>query len=76
VHGVERPAHLTAPGWFGEIALLQDIPRTATVTAVTPARLLRVEAADFLAAVTGSADGRALANEVSLRHLARDRAGS
>jgi MFS family permease len=73
VAGEPRPA-LGAGGWFGEVALLNDVPRTATVIAAEPARLLRVSAADFLAAVTGSADGHALAHEVSERHLARDSA--
>lgn len=74
VGGVTSPEPLTAPGWFGEIALLQDVPRTATITALTPVRLLRIQAEDFLAAVTGSPDGRALASEISAGHLARDAA--
>ena len=73
VAGEPRP-DLEAGGWFGEVALLNDVPRTATVVAAGPARLLRVSAPDFLAAVTGSADGHALASEISARHLARDSA--
>ena len=41
----------------GEIALLRDVPRTATVTAVRPSVLLMVGRADFLEVVTGSSPG-------------------
>jgi MFS family permease len=57
---------------FGEIALMLDRPRTATVTAVGPARLLRVEREDFLAAVSRNLDGQRTASEVATAHLARD----
>ena len=50
---------------FGEVALLRAVPRTATVTALTPGRLLQVGSDDFLAAVTGSVDGNAIAHEIS-----------
>jgi MFS family permease len=72
VDGVPRE-HTLGPGdGFGEIALLHDVPRTATVTALEPCRLLRVERVDFLAAVTGSADGRLIAEQVAASHLDRD----
>jgi hypothetical protein len=73
VDGERRPFTLGAGAGFGEIALLHAVPRTATITALTAGRLLVVDVHDFLAAVTGSADGRAMATEVSERHLDRDR---
>ncbi len=41
-------------GFFGETALLRNAPRNATVTALTPARLLTLPREAFLDAVTGS----------------------
>jgi MFS family permease len=41
------------PGtYFGEIGVLEGIPRTATVTTLEPTHLLRIEGDAFLAAVT------------------------
>jgi hypothetical protein len=53
VDGQPRPS-LGAGDSFGEIALMRDLPRTASVTATTDVRLWMLDRATFLAAVTGS----------------------
>jgi MFS family permease len=50
---------------FGELALLRDAPRAATITSLEPCRLLRIERDDFLAALTGVADGAEIARDVA-----------
>jgi Cyclic nucleotide-binding domain/Major Facilitator Superfamily len=59
---------------FGEIALLRDVPRTATVRALVPTRLLALEREPFLVSVTGHADSRQAADEVTDRFLAASEA--
>jgi CRP-like cAMP-binding protein len=47
---------LSAGGSFGEIALLRDIPRTATITATTDLVTRVIDRRHFLPAVTGHGD--------------------
>ncbi|MEQ1872526.1 MAG: cyclic nucleotide-binding domain-containing protein [Ilumatobacteraceae bacterium] len=47
--------------FFGEVALLADVPRTATVTAKGAGRLLAIHRVDFLTAVTGTDSSRSAA---------------
>src|SRR5690606_33398051 len=54
---------------FGEIALMRDVPRSATVTAISDVELLTVDRAAFLEAVTGHPQSRTTADEVVERHL-------
>jgi CRP-like cAMP-binding protein len=58
---------LGAGDYFGEIGLIERIPRTATVTATTKAVLLRIDGAAFLDALTQSAPSAALLDGASLR---------
>lgn len=73
IDGERRPGYLGPGEGFGEMALLTSQPRNATITAVGAGRLLAVSGPDFLAAVTGGADGQALAEQVAAAHLERDR---
>jgi CRP-like cAMP-binding protein len=65
-----------AGGYFGEIALLRDVPRTATVTARTRVVLYALERDDFLAAVTEYAPSFRAAEGVITARLAVSAADS
>ena len=49
---------------FGEIALLHDVPRTATVRTTEPTKLLSLEREQFLTAVTGHRRSHQLAGDL------------
>lgn len=73
VEGVVR-ATLGVGDGFGEIALLRDIPRTATVTAVGPLRTFSLVRDEFLVAVGSSPLATASAAAAAEDRLAADRA--
>jgi MFS family permease len=65
-----------APGdFFGEIALLRDVPRTATVTARTALSAFTLERDEFIAAVTGHAPSAEAAGAVVAARLSALRPG-
>ncbi len=64
-----RTAELAAGDFFGEIALLRDVPRTATVRALEPLALYSLERDVFIAAVTGHAQSAAAAESVVAERL-------
>ena len=60
----ESVAELGAGESFGEIALLHDVPRTATVTALSGVALYALGREEFLAAVTNHTQSRTAADTV------------
>lgn len=69
-------AHLGSGDQFGEVALLHDISRTATVATTAPTRLITIDGPDFLDALSSSEIAFALGSEVSEAHLRRHAAWS
>jgi hypothetical protein len=58
-----------APSFVGEIALLRDVPRTASVRARTDVSLWALDRDDFLDAVSGHSRSRASADELAVTRL-------
>ncbi len=58
---------LAEGAYFGEIGLLEHIPRTATVTASVPSTVLRIEGEDFLEALTTASASMSLLEGARVR---------
>jgi MFS family permease len=68
--GGRHLARLGPGSHFGEIALVRDVPRTASVTAATEGRVYTIARAAFVAAITGHAASISLAQKSIERRLA------
>jgi CRP-like cAMP-binding protein len=65
-----QPKHIrymTAPAYVGEIGLLQGVARTATVTAIEPCQLLRIDGDAFLAALNETSLSASFVSGMSVR---------
>lgn len=65
----ERRRELGPGEGFGEIALLRDVPRTATVTAIDDLELMGVARDDFIPAITSTEESATVAENVVNRYL-------
>ena len=72
----ERRTTARAADYFGEIALLHDVPRTATVTAAVDSKLYALRREDFLSAVTGHSAARAAGDAIVETRLGPSRTHS
>lgn len=65
----ERTGEMHAGDAFGEIALLRDVPRTATIRALGETHLAVLDRAHFLAAVTGHRESSLVADRLVEQRL-------
>jgi MFS family permease len=76
IHAGGRHTTAHAADYFGEIALLHDVPRTATVKATVDSKLYALRRTDFLSAVTGHSAARAAGEAIAETRLTRSRTQS
>jgi CRP-like cAMP-binding protein len=67
----ERAPTLEEGDHFGEIALLHDVLRTATITSVGNGVIWALDREDFLTAITGTPPAHRAAYDVSVERLER-----